>query len=322
MSLRSIALAVLLLPGFAFAQLGTGGAEPFSISLSTQYPQPGSTAALVPQTSGINLANSTLSVSVNGTRVYSGAAQATPITLAPVGHLTTISATLSSNGTKYTKTLSLRPGSVSLVAEPLSTAPRLYPGKPLVPYSGSVRLVAVADFRSAPTSRIDPATLVYTWSVDGATMRDASGIGRSSIVVSSPLPYRSKEVQVLIQSQGGSLSGGRSVSLSAQAPLVRIYRNDPLQGIVFDTALHGTQTILNTESTFTASAFSFPKARVPNISWFLDGNAVQSGPFITVRPEGAGQGSATLSVTASSGAESAAATLPLSFGRSSSLFGI
>ncbi|OGG72352.1 hypothetical protein A3E65_01465 [Candidatus Kaiserbacteria bacterium RIFCSPHIGHO2_12_FULL_56_13] len=318
----ALVVAAFLLPALAMAQVGSVGA--LSLSIAPSYPRPGSTVTIAPENTLLDLANSTMSISVNGKNIYTGAAKAVQISLGGPGQTTTVGASVTSLGRTYTRTLALKPGDVSLVVEPLATAPALYLGKPLVPLGGSARLVAVADFRTTPASRIDPATLSYAWSVDGTTLIGASGVGRSSVILPSPLAYRSRSVSVVVQSRDGSLVGGDSITLTSQNPVVRLYRNDPLQGIVFDEALRNTYAITSPEISFFAVPYSFTlSSGAPVLAWFLNGGAAEAGPSITLRPEGAGRGRASLLLRSSAGEASAAAELSLTFGESgSTLFGL
>ncbi len=222
--------------------------------------------------------------------------------------------------------LVIQPQDVSLIAEPVASAPVLYPGKPLVPLEGTARIVAVASFKDAGGKTLDPATLSYAWTVDGAQIANASGIGKEAIIVASPLQYRERSVSVAVQSQAGNLVGGASLSLAASSPSVRIYVNDPLLGILYDHALFGTYAVSGTETDLYAAPFSLPlSGGAPVLHWFLNGAAAQSGNAITLRPSGTGQGSASLSLTASAGTMTqATANLSLSFGAapSSNFFGL
>ncbi len=316
----------LLLPAVASAQFNISTSEPLSLSLSPQYPQPGGVVLISPQSTQLDLANSTMTVSVNGKQTYSGDAGPVSVTLGGAGLTTTIRATISSVGQSASKTVTLDPQSVSLVVEPSASHPPLYPGRALVPQSGTVRLVAVADFRTTPATRIDPETLSYTWSVDGTTLVSASGIGKTSVVLPVPLTYRTQTASVVVQSRGGSLVGGDSTALSPHSGALRLYVNDPLQGILYDHTLAGTYAISGSEATIAAVPYSLSLAQgAPAIHWFLNGSAAQSGGAITLRPQGSGQGRASLSATASSGdsADDATAALLIIFGAASSnLFGL
>lgn len=335
--MRRLAVAVLasaafVAAPFAFAQSLTdlsssGGVPPISLSLSTQYPQPYSGVMLSVTSTTLTLANATLTVSVNGKSVYQGNVQPVPITIGAPGVVTTIKATVVSQGASYPATITVDPGDVSLVEEPLASAPPLYAGKPLVPISGQVRLVAVASFHTASGAAISPANLSYTWMQDDTTLGSVSGIGKSVAVVAAPLQYRSGNYSVIVTTQDGSEVGSASVSLSPQDPTIRVYTNDPLLGIRFDHALGGTFSITDPEASFYAAPFSFSlTSGAPSINWFLGGSPAATGNVVTLRPTGSGVGQSSLSVTAAETQyyENASASFTLSYGAKSGggIFGL
>jgi hypothetical protein len=323
-------LAVFLLPLAVSAQslggLGDLSGEAFSVSASPQYPSPFSQSTLSFLSSALDLTNSTLAVSVGGKEIYRGAVRPVSVPLGKAGNITTARVTISSGGASYSKTISIQPQDVVLVAEPISSSPPLYPGKSLVPIDGDVRIVAIASLRGTSGNSASPSTYSYSWTVDGARIANSSGIGKSVIIVVSPLQYRSRDVSVVVTSANGNLVSGASLSLYAMSPSVRIYENNPLLGIRYDRALFGSYSITGSESTLYAAAFSLPTTGgVPFVQWFLNGASAQTGNLITLRPTGSGRGEASLSVTATSG-NSTPATLSLSliFGAASgtNLFGL
>ncbi|OGG40832.1 hypothetical protein A2118_01535 [Candidatus Kaiserbacteria bacterium GWA2_50_9] len=318
-----------LLPLAASAQSfgGLGGSGPsFSLSLEPQYPVPYSQAMISASSDSIDLANATMIISVAGKEVYRGSVHPTAATLGKAGSVTRANVTISSGGKSYNQSVSIQTQDVTLIAEPVSSAPVLYSGKPSVPSEGTTRVVAVANLRTTDGAQVDPATLSYSWTVDDTRIAESSGIGKSAILVASPLPYRARTVSVAIASQDGALVGGDSLTLSPRDPLVRIYENDPLLGIRFNRALSGTYTITGAESTLFATPFSVPTGNgAPLLQWFLNGSAAQTGNSITLRPTGDGAGNASLSLTASSGNNSiATASLSLIFGAnpSTNFFGL
>lgn len=318
---------VLLLPLTVSAQMLPGLGDTtssFTVSVAPQYPAPQGTATLSFLSSSLDLTNATLTVSVGGKSIYQGSVRPVAVTLGRAGTITAVVATMKIAGATYNQSLSIQPEDVSLIAEPIASVPPLYPGKPSVPLEGSVRVVAMANLKNASGVSLAPASLSYAWTVDGAFIANSSGIGKSAIIVASPLQYRGRSVSVTVMSPDGSLVGGAAISLSALEPSVRIYENDALLGIRFDRALFGEYTI-PAEATLYGAAFSLPLVGgAPLIRWLLNGDAAQTGPSITLRPTGSGQGSATLSLTASAGSSaSAAMDLPLIFGtKSSNFFGL
>lgn len=309
----------------AFAQM-TGTTGVFTVSVSPQYPAPYSQITLTPLSSSINLTNAVMTVLVGGKQVYQGNAQPTVVSLGAAGSLTSINVIMASAGTRYTQALSIRPQDVALIAEPVASAPPLYPGEPLIPLGGEVRVVAVANLVGRTGKPLDPTTLSYSWTIDGTAIANASGVGKDVIMVTSPLQYRGRSVSLVVQSTDGSVSGGASLSLIAQEPTIRIYENNPLLGILYDHALSGPYTITGAETSFYGAPYSFPITNgAPSLQWFLNGTEAETGNSITLRPTGSGQGNASLSFVGSSGAfVKAVADLSVIFGSNSSgsLFGL
>lgn len=326
-SLTVLAVA-LFLPLAASAQLagGLGDTAPFSLTLSPQYPQPYSRASIAVQSDSLELANATMVVSVAGKEIYRGSVQPVSLMLGRAGSTTKADVTITSNGTSNSQSISIQPEEAALVAEPVSSVPPLYLGKSLVPLSGNTRVVAVANFRTASGGAIDPAALSYSWTVDDTKIANSSGIGKSTILVASPLQYRARTVSVAITSQDSNYVGGDSLTLSPQDPSVRIYESDPLLGIRFDRALSNTFAITGVESTLYAAPFSLPTSRgLPVFQWFVNGAAAQVGNSITLRPTGGGEGSSSLSLVASGDNNTTTNTsLSLTFGSapSSNFFGL
>lgn len=305
-----------------------GNVNPFSISLTPQYPVAGSAVTLSFVSPSIDLANTNMTVTAKGKQIYQGSVQPVTIMVGKAGSVTPVTVTMTTAGARYTQSLTLQPQDVSLIAEPLASAPALYPGKPLVPLEGNTRIVAMANIADATGKSIDPANLSYTWTVDGAEIANSSGIGKTAVIVTSPFQYRLRTVSVLVQSQMGNLAGKASLTLSPQEPSVRLYENDPLLGVRFGRALAGTFTIRGAEASIYAAPFSVPlTGGMPAIQWFLNGTKAQTGNVITLRPTGNGQGSANLSLTASGSAgvlTTASSNLSLIFGAkpSTNFFGL
>jgi hypothetical protein len=322
MHFRVIATVSLLVfsPFFVSAQSfgGMGDTSSFSISVSPQYPRPQSSVVLSFVSAMIDLTNATMTVSSSGKQLYQGSVQPIAVPTGKAGSVTLVTVTIVSNGARFNQTVALQPEDVALVPEPLASAPLLYQGKPLTPLEGNTRVVAIPNFADATGRTIDPSTLSYSWNVDGAQIYNSSGIGKNTIIVASPIQYRSRDVSVLVQSQAGALVGQASLSLVPQDPVVRLYENDPLLGIRFEHALGDTYTIVGTEASIYGTSFSLPLINgTPLLQWFLNGTKAQTSSLITLRPAGSGKGNATLSLTATVGPDSlttAGASLSVLFG--------
>ena len=315
LALAALAFSPVTVSAQSFGGIG-GSGEPFDVSVDPQFPLPYASATLSFTSATINLPNATLKVGVNGKDIYTGNVRPVSVPLGRAGSVASVLATITLNGDVASRTVSIQPQGVTLIAEPAASAPPLYQGRPAVPIGGNVRVVAAADLRDAAGARLDPSVCSYAWTIDGARIDAASGIGKNTIIVAAPFQYRSRSVSVTVSNRDGSLRGGATVSLVPEQPVMRIYRYDPLLGILFDHALSGSYAIQGAEDTLYAAPFFLPTtSALPMIRWSLNKTVEQTGKTITLRPSGEGQGSTLLSAVASvSSTLKTSADLSISFG--------
>lgn len=313
-------LGVLLLPLTAFAQAST---QPLTVDISPLHPRPYDIVTVTPSSNLIDLSASMITVSVNGKAVAeSTGAAGVPVQVGALGEATTIKVTAKTGGQTYSATEVVRPADVSLVVEPSAVTHPFYAGGALVAPQGRLRIIALADLRTSASKRLNPADLTYTWQFGDQTLQGESGIGRSILSASAPFRYRDAQITVTVASPDGSLVGEASTVISPVDPVIRIYQVDPLMGPLFERALSGSFTMTNTETTFEAVPYYF--GQLPLLSWTLNSVPQSTGPTITARENGAGSGSASLSVNGKddTALTSAQASLSVLFGKSATnIFG-
>lgn len=314
-------LSVLLAASFLVSvpvQAQTSTA-PVTISLSPQYPRPNQTVSITPRSTLLNLTSSKVVVSVNGTVIEEGTGVLTAYTRAgAAGVRSTIRVSVTANGQTYTAETSIRPADVSLIVEPISTTHPFYKGGSLVASEGRVRLIAIPDIRTS-AGAVAAENLVYTWRLGNQVLESASGIGRSSLTATAPVRYRDANVSVTVATQDSSVVAQASTVIAPSDPLIRIYRNDPLLGPLFDRAFSGSFTMAGDEDSFRMVPYYF--ASRPALSWTVNSVASGGDDDITVRATGSGRGSALLSATArlESTFQNAATTLNVRFGQEGGL---
>lgn len=311
-------LALSLIGAPAHAQLGQPAS--MEIGLSPKYPRPNEQVTVTITSNAVNLAASSIKISVDGEVVSEGSRTAL-VRVGKAGTKTTITATVVNNGTTYSKSISVQPSEVSLVIEPGTTAHPFYEGARLVAPESRVRLVAIADMRTSGGTRISEAQLSYTWRLGEQILTSQSGLGKSVLEAVAPVRYRDAQVSVTVATQDGSQSAYASVYVSPVTPLVRIYRSDPLAGTNYFSALSDLYALLGSEDTFVAVPYFFKES--PLLSWTLNGVQSSTESNITVRTTGTSAGTALLGVTASNAnLESAQTRLTVQFGSSSkNIFG-
>lgn len=292
-----ISLLLIMCGAFSVQAQALPTADTLSLVVSPEYPRPYQSVTISPRSTLIDLSASTVRVSVNGADVYEGSGtQATTVRAGALGERTTVVVTVTDpSGKVHTKTQVLRPAEVSLVLEPTSTGHPFYKGGGLVASEGKVRLIAVADMRSSPGTRIPSSSLVYTWRLGNRILTDSSGIGRSILVATAPIRHRTADITVTVTSPDSSLVGEARTLISAVDPVGRVYRNDPLLGPNFDVALTDRYSMPDTEATFRAVGYFF--AAPPTYAWTVNNATNGTDKDITVRATGNGQGTARLGVT-------------------------
>jgi len=303
----------------AFAQ-SISATEPLTVSVSSDYPSPYSTVTVRPTSTLFDIAGSKVTAKVNGTTVYSGSGS-TPIQVqvGGPGIATTIVLSVVNAGQTYTKTIVIRPETIALIAEPISTTHPFYAGKGLIGSEGRVRFVAMPDFRTTSGAKIDPSTLEYTWRMNDQILESDSGIGKSVLHAVAPQRYRDVSLSVTVQTSDGSLSGQASMQVSPAEPLIRLYVDDPLLGPWFAAAITGNTSMNGDEETYIGVPYYF--SETPSYSWDINGTESSTGQTITVRSSGNGEGTANLSFTAtqSDTNQTANSTMQVLFGQKGSL---
>jgi hypothetical protein len=294
--------------------------DPITISISPDFPAPYQNFSITPTSDLIDLGSSMVTISVNGAVVEKGSGEITGYASAGApGSKTTIVVSVTNNGRSYQKTLVVRPADVALIVEPVSTTHPFYQGGSLLASQGSLRLVAIPDFRTAAGAIIPPASLVYTWRLGNQVLESSSGIGHSTVTATAPVRYRDATITLTVATQDSSIVAQASSAIAPIDPLMRIYQNDPLLGPLYDRALSGTLSMASTEQTFRMVPYYF--AADPQLAWTVNSAASGADKDITVRSNGNGQGTALLTAAAAlpSVFQSATAGLSVQFGQKKSL---
>jgi hypothetical protein len=309
----------VFLPLSVFAQ-GYNPQDSLSVSIVPEHPKPYETVSVTPRSSLLDLISSTVTISANGKKVEEGSGLVTGYVRAGApGEKTTITVSVVSGGTTYTKTIVIRPASVALVVEPASTTHPFYLGGSLVASEGLVRLIAIPDFQSAPGVSIKNDQLTYTWRLGQQVLQSVSGIGKSSVTATAPVRYRDATLSVTVTNSENTMVAYASTIIAPTDPIIKVYANDPLLGPLFDRALPNSLTMETTEQTFRMVPYFF--ATTPSLSWSVNGSPGGVEKDVTVRATGNGKGSAVMEASAKLAEtfQSAKTSLSVSFGEQSGL---
>ncbi len=311
-------LALTLIPLGAAAQFSPNAA-PLRLVFSPTHPRPYDEVKVTVESNLINLSAADITISVNGAVIETGSKTATFKVGGP-GTKSIVKASATTPQSTETTQTTLTPADLSLIVEPDATAHPFYDGALLVPSEGRVRIVALADLRSASGAKLPESDVSYSWKVGDKQLTAESGFGRNVLTAIAPARYRDTTVVVTAISRDRSVSAQASVSIAPKDPVLRVYETDPLSGTNFAVALLDSFAFTGSEAGFRAVPYHFSES--PTYSWRLNGNQSGTTDTLTVRSSG-GSGSAALSASVSGQGAQAEESFTLKFERTgSSFFGL
>jgi hypothetical protein len=187
--------------------------------------------------------------------------------------------------------------SVDLLYQGKSYTAPFYQGAPLWPKQG------LAKFLAIPQGLGSPSSLIYRWSKDGTVLggdNGASGIGRNNLTISDNLFSKPTTIEVEIVAANEEILAKNSLTLVPQNPLVMVYENNPLYGLMFHREVGSAYRLEDAEITFSAFPFFLDTPSQNNskvdYKWITNVGESQSGPNVTYRTPEEGSGSSSVSI--------------------------
>ncbi len=286
----------------ALSSLGQGG---LSMTVSPQYPAPGTNVSFTLQDYQDDLNVATIVWTVNGTRQASGVGQASfQMTTGTTGSHSTVTATVTTTkGAVITQSATIVPAGVDLLWQAHSYVPPFYLGKALFPFQGTITVTAMPTF-----ALTNPKNAVYTWQLDGGAMPDVSGSGKNTITLTGSILLKPINLSVTARSADGSLTAQNSITLTGTNPNVILYQESPLYGTLLNKAL-GSALSLAGQTGFNATPYFFdstsPYTNTATFQWSINSTSVtsQTGQVLVVAPPANQSGTSSVAVTATNSAK-------------------
>lgn len=317
-------LCSLLLPSIALAQ---SAFLPNQLELAARpgNPRPGEQVVVEASSRSIDLDRSNLSWKIAGKAAGAGIGKKSiTVTVGPSGTSTTVSVTATApSGQSFSASVVLRPGAVDLLWQADSYTPPFYKGKALLAAKAPIHFSAITATGVGGAVAAEK-NLIYTWKKGSVVLGEVSGRGKSSLTLEGPVTGGSLSVSVEVVDGSGASVGSGFVQVTASDPRVIIYRNDPLQGVLFENALPQDFHFAGQENTLTAYPYFFSsQTRTKSLSykWAIDGRAAESVPgdqsSIVLRQGNDTFGSSIVTVAVehlNNLLQDARASLPITFG--------
>ncbi len=190
---------------------------------------------------------------------------------------------------------------VEIVWQGDTYTPPFYEGRSLWAHQSRVTLMAITH----GSGYENPANVFYRWTQDGTVLGTASGIGKNSISFSDSVLSKPQTIKVDIRSASlpDDIVARNSVTIFPRNPVIGVYENNPLYGILFHKEVGVEYTFQNEEVTFSAFPYFFSaltKTAGPlRYNWLTNSRVAGTDPSITYRvPENTG-GKAQVSIKVS-----------------------
>ncbi len=256
-----ILLTVLLTASPVFAQVDLGPS--LYLAVAPQYPKPNEQVTLTLQNPLVDLSQRTITWKNAGTVVLQGEGETTYLMNAPAsGEHTDISASV--EGLAAPVSITIAPSTVDLMWESDSFVPGLYRGRHLASLGSSITLQALPHLFQKGVE-VPSSQLIFTWKEGGQTV--TSGKGKTSITVPVAAFVDSSAISVNVTTSDKSIGADNSVAIPTIQPVVRLYIEHPLYGIMYHSALAARTDISDTEMSFAAIPY-FAQATGPNDKLF------------------------------------------------------
>jgi len=230
------------------------------LTTSIESPLPGQDVTITARSYSTNIDAATVVWTVNGRVVARGVGITTLTVKAPaIGKVTEVVVTLTSpDGIEFQNGIGISSGSIDFIVEPNGYVPPFFAGKIPVAYQNVVKVIAVPHLADTNGVEYDPKTLIYKWEQGTTVLESQSGYGKQAIILPGSIIPRAHQVKVTATTRDGSNSTSRIASIGLTTPAIGFYKNDPLYGPMYNTAV-GQNLLIggNREVSVVAVPFGF-----------------------------------------------------------------
>lgn len=267
--------SVFQLATIAKAQtIGTTSIDGIDISSSPANPTPGSnvTVTVVSYTTDLN--GATIAWAVNGKTYAKGVGMSSVTVVAPeAGKTLQVVATINTEeGADIEKMVTINSGSVDIVWETSGYVPPLYQGKTPFVYQNKINFIAMPNLVDSSGNPIDPKDLIYQWKENTFALGSQSGYGKQSLQMTGSVVAGPITVDVTVASTDGSEHAESQITINPVSPTVVFYQDDPLYGVLYNSAIQGTLKLIHNQTKVLATPYGFDVS-TPGLTynWSING---------------------------------------------------
>ena len=301
-------LVFLVFPaGLIHAQIAVPSTDGrITISMTPENPVPNGYVRLSALSSTIDMERSDVTWYADNTLIAQGIGQTeADVSAGPLGSEVVVAVVAqSADGMVASGQAFIRPTELDLLWESDSYTPPFYKGRVLPSAGTKIRAQAIANLKLPDGTLVPESGIAYTWRRNGSVIQTASGRGRSFAVFPAPALFGTDLIEVEAVSADGMLAGKTAVRIPSVEPVLLLYEDHPLFGILYGKALGQAATVKDAEVTFAAVPY-FAEAVSPDDSqlaynWTVNGERVPADYIrpsaVTINSEGS-SGSARLALS-------------------------
>ncbi len=256
-------VCIALLAPHTYAQFGLLGVEgALSISLVPSHPGPGDTVRLTARSSVLDLRERAIVWRANGKMIAQGVGTDSAEVLAgALGAETDIEVdVILPNEITARARMIIIPTELDLLIDSDSFIPPFYRGRARPSAGTNLRLEAIPRFKRGGGAYVANPDLIFTWRRNGEVIGEVSGRGKSTAIIPAPHLFGTDRVTVEVRTSDGLLSNEAGLSSVSIQPVLTLYQDHPLFGILYNQALGRTTFVPESEMTFAAMPY-FAQAR-------------------------------------------------------------
>ena len=249
------------------------------ITYTPRYPAPQDTVLLEAQSSILDLEQSELVWRANGEIIARGKGVTTAnIVAGTLGTETEVEISVAApDELSAIARATIAPTHIDLLSDSSAYIPPFYRGRPRASAGTSLRLQAAPLFRRGGSNLTD-SEINFIWKKNGEVLGSASGRGKSSAIIPVQNLFGTDQITVEAHSLDGVLVNEASFSLSPAKPLLTLYQDHPLFGVMYYKALGANTFVPGSEMTFVAVPYfaQATHAEDPALSyeWRINGRLV------------------------------------------------
>lgn len=279
-----------------------------TISADITSPAPGQNVQVTVESYNTDLNRANITWLENSKTVQTGIGKKTLTVAAPnPGKELKVTATITTvEGRTVNKTISIVSGDIEIIIEPDAYTPLFFKGKPPYIYNQNLKIIAMPHLVTKGGVSIDPSKLVYKWKRDYNVLGDQSGYGAQVLFYKSGVVPRPVSITVEVSSLDEGILGEKTVNLEAIDGSVLFYEEDPLYGVMYNTAVGDRFNLKQQEVQFFAVPFGFNREHSDQITYAWSVNNMENPDLgskrtLTLRAKNGVEGSSIIGLDVRNG---------------------